>query len=180
MQTSKNVLSFWFEETTSKQWFKKNDDFDEIIRLKFEPTVTAALEKQLSKWTNTADGCLALIILLDQFTRNIYRDTPRAFIGDPIALALSLRCLEHDFIKQKNKNWRHFMLMPMMHSESLSIQNRSLPLFETFTEPRIVEYAVKHRNIIERFGRFPHRNKILGRPSTNEELKFLAQPGSSF
>ncbi len=179
-KTSKDVLSFWFEETTSKHWFKKDDKFDGIIRLRFEPTVTAALNEEINEWANSAEGCLALIILVDQFTRNIYRDTPRAFIGDQKALSLCLQCLDRDFIKQIGKDWRRFMLMPMMHSESLSIQNRSIPLFETHTDPRTLKYAVRHRNIIERFGRFPHRNSILGRSSTYEEVKFLAQPGSSF
>ena len=179
-QNSEDVLSFWFKEINSKQWFIKDDVFDETIRLRFEPTVTAALDKQLDEWANTAEGCLALIILLDQFTRNMYRDTPRAFIGDQKALALSFLCIDRNYIKKKDRDWCHFMLMPMMHSENLGIQNKSLPLFKKLTGSRTLEYAVKHRNVIERFGRFPHRNVILGRPSTNEEVKFLAQPGSSF
>ena len=177
---SKDVLSFWFEEITPKHWFKKDDGFDETIRLRFEPTVTVALSGQLEDWANTAKGCLALIILVDQFTRNIYRDTPRAFIGDQMALALSLHCLNRKFIMHKDRNWRHFMLMPMMHSEDLCVQDRSLPLFKSLTTQRTHEYAVKHRDVIARFGRFPHRNAILGRTSTNEEVKFHAQRGSSF
>ncbi len=175
-----DVLSFWFEEITPEHWFKKDDSFDETIRARFEPTVTAALAAQLDDWADTAEGCLALIILMDQFTRNIYRDTPRAFSGDEMALALSLRCVDRDFIRHEDGHWRHFMLMPMMHCEDIGVQDRSLPLFETLTNPRTHEYAVKHRDIVARFGRFPHRNAILGRPSSDEETEFLTQPGSSF
>ena len=178
--TIEDVLHFWFEEITPEHWFKKDDAFDDSIRTRFEPTIVAALSARLDYWADSADGCLALILVLDQFTRNIYRDTPRAFSGDEMALALSLRCVDRDFIAHDNGPWRHFMLMPMMHSEDITIQDRSLPLFETLTNPRTYEYAVKHRDIVARFGRFPHRNAILGRPSSEEELAFLTQPGSSF
>jgi uncharacterized protein (DUF924 family) len=123
---------------------------------------------------------LALILLLDQFTRNIFRDTARAFSGDDMALALSLRCVERDYINHPDAHWRHFMLMPMMHSEDLAVQNASLPLFKAHTGKLTYDYAVAHRDIIARFGRFPHRNAILGRPSTDDETLFLTQPGSSF
>ena len=178
--TKEDVLHFWFEEITPEQWFMKDAGFDETIRTRFEPTVVAALSARLDSWADTADGCLALILILDQFTRNIYRDTPRAFSGDEMALALSLRCVDRDFIAHKNATWRHFMLMPMMHSEDIGIQDRSLHLFESLTNPRTHEYAVKHRDIVARFDRFPHRNAILGRPSSDEEREFLTQPGSSF
>ncbi|MEC8246366.1 MAG: DUF924 family protein [Pseudomonadota bacterium] len=179
-KSSSNVLDFWFREILSEQWYKKDRAFDETIRDRFEPTVTAALASRLDGWANDADGCLALILLLDQFTRNIYRDTPRAFSGDEMGLALSLRCAEREYLSHDDPAYRQFMLMPMMHSEDLAIQERSLPLFESLTNPLTYEYAVKHRDIIARFGRFPHRNAILGRPSSDEELEFLKQPGSSF
>ena len=174
------VLSFWFEEATPEQWYKKDPAFDETIRDRFEPTIIAALSGRLDGWADDVDGCLALILLLDQFTRNIYRDTPRAFSGDEMAVALSLRCLDRGFLAHQDAAWRQFMLMPMMHSEELDIQDRSLPLFEEHTNPQTHDYAVRHRDIIARFGRFPHRNAILGRPSNDEELAFLTQPGSSF
>ena len=179
-KSSAAVLAFWFEDSTPEQWYKKDTAFDDAIRDGFEGTVTAALASRLDGWADSADGCLALIILLDQFTRNIYRDSPRAFSGDEIALALSLRCIERDYLAHDNPAYRQFMLMPMMHSEDLAIQEQSLPLFERLTNPKTHEYAVKHRDIIARFGRFPHRNASLGRPSTNEEAEFLTQPGSSF
>lgn len=175
-----DVLSFWFEESSPAQWYKKDRDFDEAIRARFEDTVRAALAGELDEWAETPAGCLALILVLDQFTRNIYRDTPRAFSGDARALELSLRCVEEGHVADDEPARRQFMLMPMMHSEELAVQERSLPLFEEFTNPNSYDFAVRHRDIIARFGRFPHRNAILGRASTDEELAFLEQPGSSF
>ena len=175
-----DVIAFWFEESKPEQWYKKDPDFDDAIRERFEDSIVAALAGRLDNWADEAEGCLALIILLDQFTRNIYRDTPRAFSGDDMALALSLRCIDRGFINHENAAWRQFMLMPMMHSEDLGIQDRSIPLFEAHTNPLTHEYAIKHRDIVARFGRFPHRNAILGRPSSDEEAEFLTQPGSSF
>jgi len=174
------VLTFWFEDSAPEQWYSKDAAFDDAIRDDFETTVAAALASRLDGWADDAGGCLALILLLDQFTRNIYRDSPRAFSGDEMALALSLRCIDRDYIAHDNPAYRQFMLMPMMHSENLAIQDQSLPLFERLTNPMTYEYAVRHRDIIARFGRFPHRNAILGRPSTDEEVAFLKQPGSSF
>ena len=179
-KSSSAVLAFWFEDSQPEQWYRKDTAFDDAIRDNFEITVTAALASNLDGWADDVDGCLALILLLDQFTRNIYRDTPRAFSGDDMALALSLRCIDRDYLAHENPAWRQFMLMPMMHSEDLNIQDMSLPLFERLTNPMTHEYAVKHRDIIARFGRFPHRNAILGRPSSDEEVEFLKQPGSSF
>ncbi len=177
---AKDVIRFWFEETNSAFWFKKEPDFDAEIGQRFGSLVARALNGQLDHWASNADGCLALIIALDQFTRNIFRDTPRAFSGDEMALALSLRCVQLSYLDQAVKAHRHFMLMPMMHSEELTIQNNSLPLFEKYTGSKVLEYAVKHRDIIAKFGRFPHRNRILGRPSSSEEIIFLSEPGSSF
>ncbi|MCE2517686.1 MAG: DUF924 domain-containing protein, partial [Alphaproteobacteria bacterium] len=127
------------------------------------------------------DGTLALILLLDQMTRNIFRNTPRAFSGDDMALALCLKGVERgDLEAFDNIFHRQFLLMPMMHAEDLEIQKNSLPLFEQYTEARTYEYAVKHMVIIERFGYFPHRNSILGRPLSAEEEEFLKGPDSSF
>ena len=178
--SSAAVVAFWFEESKPEQWYKKDAAFDNAIRDRFEMTVTAALASRLDGWADSAEGCLALIILLDQFTRNIYRNTPRAFSGDEMAMALSLRCLERGYLDDADANQRHFMLMPLMHSEDLAIQDMSLPLFETHTDARTLDYAQQHRDIVALFGRFPHRNAILGRPNTPEEIEFLTPPGSSF
>ena len=175
-----DVLDFWFDESTPEQWYKKDPVFDETIRSRFQDTITAALSARLDSWADELDSCLALILVLDQFTRNVYRDTPKAFTGDEIAVALSLRCVDRGFLSHENAAWRQFMLMPMMHIEDLAIQDQSIRLFEQHTNPLTHEYAIKHRDIVARFGRFPHRNAILGRPSSEEELAFLKEPGSSF
>jgi len=178
--TPQNVLDFWFNEIQPESWFKKDADVDALIDAKFGATVKEALAGRCDHWADDRDGCLALILLLDQFTRNIFRDTARAFSGDDMALALSLRCITRGYIDHPDENWRRFMLMPMMHSEDLTIQDKSLPLFKEFAGTLTYDYAVRHRDIIARFGRFPHRNAILGRPSSDEEKEFLTQPGSSF
>ena len=175
-----DILNFWFVETTPESWFKKDDNFDAAIKDRFGKTVTKALAGKLDHWANDAEGCLALILMLDQFTRNIFRHSARAFSGDEMALALSLRCVERKYLDADKPFYCQFMLMPMMHSEEIDIQDMSLPLFETYTSKLTHEYAIKHRDIIARFGRFPHRNAILGRPSSSDEDQFLTQLGSSF
>ncbi|MGB2487154.1 MAG: DUF924 family protein, partial [Candidatus Puniceispirillaceae bacterium] len=143
--------------------------------------VIQALNGQLDRWAADSNGCFALILLLDQMTRNIYRDTPKAFAGDEIACALSLRAAADKTIdQQESEAKRQFFLMPMMHSEDITIQENSLPLFKKHTTERTYDYAIRHRDIVARFGRFPHRNVILGRPSTDEETELLAGPNSSF
>jgi len=176
-----DVLEFWFEKTEPMQRFRKDPDFDAAIQEKFEPLVKKAMAGQLDAWAETSDGLMALIIMLDQFTRNIYRDTPLAFAGDDMALALSLTGVKRGYLDQfEDPDRRQFLLMPMMHSENLDVQEKSLPLFEKYTAERVYEYAVKHKVIIERFGYFPHRNEILGRPLSEEEKEFLKGPDSSF
>ena len=180
MAKKEDILKFWFKECNPEQWFKKNDAFDQIIKNTFSNTIEAAIKGKIDDWQNTETGCLALIIILDQFTRNVFRDTPRAFAGDKRALALSQTCCDKGFLNNPDINKRKFMLMPMMHSENLAVQDTALPLFKKFASRKDFEYAKKHRDIIARFGRFPHRNLILKRKSTKEELEFLKQPGSSF
>ena len=175
------ILVFWFEEITPEFWFKKEPLFDDMLKQKFGRIMEKALAGQLDKWAQNKNGRLALILLLDQMTRNIFRNTPKAFSGDDIACALSLKSVADGFLEtEKNIHKRQFFLMPMMHSEDLEIQKQSLPLFKTLTSANTYDYAVRHHDIIERFGRFPHRNKILNRPSSEEEVTFLAQQGSSF
>lgn len=180
-QAIPEVLAFWFEETEPQNWFMKNDDFDALLRDRFEKLVRRALAGQIDGWADDADGLLALIILLDQMTRNIFRSTPMAFAGDDMALALTMTGIERGYLDQfENENYRLFLLMPMMHAEDLGVQEASLPLFEKYTDARTFDYAVKHKVIIESFGHFPHRNSILGRPTTDEEAEFLKGPDSSF
>ena len=180
IRSSAEVLEFWFTECSPEQWFTKDDGFDRTLATRFGDTVDAGLAGRLDAWADDADGCLALVLVLDQFTRNIHRDTPRAFAGDEMALALSLRCVDRGHIDDDDPNRRTFMLMPMMHSEDIEVQERSLPLFKKHTPEHTYDYAIRHRDIVKRFARFPHRNAILGRPSTHEETEFLKQPNSSF
>ena len=180
MAEKEEILNFWFKECKIEQWFKKNENFDQMIENRFSFVIENAIAGNLGNWEESETGCLALIILLDQFTRNVFRDTPRAFAGDKRALVLSQLCCDKDYLTTPDVQRRQFMLMPMMHSENLAVQNAALPLFKKYASVKDYKYAEKHRDIIVRFGRFPHRNVILGRKSTNEELEFLRQPGSSF
>jgi uncharacterized protein (DUF924 family) len=177
---SLNILDFWFKEISHNSWFKKDADFDAELRERFGKVVADALSGRLDSWADNSEGCLALIILLDQFTRNIFRQSARAFSGDEMALALSLRCVDREYLDIAKQSHCHFMLMPMMHSENLAIQEAALPLFKKFTSDLTHSFAVKHHDIIVQFGRFPHRNNLLNRPNTLEEDFFLTQPGSSF
>ena len=180
MSEIEEILNFWFIECKPVQWFKKNKDFDQMIEKRFSYAIENAIKGKMGKWEENETGCLALIIVLDQFTRNAFRDTPRAFAGDERALALSQTCRDKGYLNNPDIKRRQFMLMPMMHSENLAVQDAALPLFIKYTSEKDYEYAKKHREIIARFGRFPHRNVILGRKSTIEELNFLKKPGSSF
>ena len=173
------ILSFWFEEIKPEQWFKKDDAFDQLLTGRFGALIKKAMGGECDAWPSTPDGSLALILLLDQMMRNIYRGTPMAFAGDEKALATCLASIDRSDHQSFTLPKLQFLLMPMMHSEDLAIQDRSLPLFKTCGE-LTYEFAVKHRDIIARFGRFPHRNIILNRPSSDEEREFLTQPNSSF
>ena len=180
MAEIEEILNFWFIECKPEQWFKKNEDFDQMIEKRFSDAIKNAIEGKLESWEENETGCLPLIIVLDQFTRNVFRDTPHAFAGDERALALSQLSCNKDYLTNLDIHRRHFMLMPMMHSENLAVQDAALPLFKKNASGKYYKYAEKHREIIARFGRFPHRNVILGRKSSNEEIEFLKQPGSSF
>jgi uncharacterized protein (DUF924 family) len=184
------VLSFWFGEPGSAEylqpralWFTKSEATDRLIAERFGPMVERALLGQHDDWAATPRGALALVLLLDQFTRNIFRETPRAFAGDPRALALATRLVDtsRDMTLAPVERW--FVYMPLEHSERLLDQFESVRLFERLAADGLdapLEWARRHFDVIKRFGRFPHRNAILGRASTPAELEFLSQPGSSF
>lgn len=178
--TPQAVLTFWFEECTPQHWFKKDTAFDASIEARFGAAIEQGLTGALDTWTESRAGCLALILILDQFTRNVHRGTPKAFAGDPKALAICTLCRERGYLDHPVQGWRHFMLIPMMHSEDIEVQEASLPLFQEHTDQRVYDFAIKHRDIIARFGRYPHRNGALGRVSTEEECAFLKESGSSF
>jgi len=186
------VLDFWFlpadhpgHGAYRPEWFRKDDAFDAAIRERFGAAVEAALAEPPGAGSD--EGQLARILLLDQFTRNIYRGTPRAFAGDAHALTLAETLVASGRDKNLSPWQRWFAYLPFEHSESLLDQERSVALFAALRREMqheafdsAYDYAVRHREVIARFGRFPHRNSILGRPSTAEEIEFLKQPGSSF
>lgn len=186
------VLNFWFgplagpsDGQVRGEWFRKSDEFDREIVARFEPAIDEALAGGLLEWTRTPPGTLAYIVLLDQFTRNSFRGTPRSFAGDPLALAASLALLDGHGFEQLEPLQRWFALMPLEHSEDLALQQRSVAEFERLAalDARLagaLDYAHKHLDVIARFGRFPHRNAIVGRASTETELEYLAQPGAGF
>jgi len=138
-----------------------------------------AVRGELERWRSTPLAALALVVVLDQFSRNMFRGTPRAFVGDPAALAAAAGLIERGFDRVLSAQERTFTYMPFEHAEDIAAQRRSLALFEAL-DPNDMEYARRHHEIIARFGRFPHRNAVLGRESTPEEIEFLKQPGSLF
>lgn len=175
------VLYFWFVQCRPRQWFRKDPAFDALLQERFLGLTRRAVSSELDAWSAEATPGLALVLLLDQFPRQIWRDTAMAFAGDPQALALSLKAVERGWLEaEPEQTRRQFWLMPLMHSEDLAVQEAALPLFERFSDPRTADFARRHRDVIARFGRFPHRNALLGRVSSAEELAFLKTPGSRF
>lgn len=174
------IISFWFEEIEPRQWWIKDKAFDEQLRTRFLKIHEHAVCCELSGWRANASGRLAEIIVLDQFSRNLFRDQPRAFAADPLALCLAQEMVAAGLDRQLPASQRAFAYMPYMHSESLRIHHSARPLFEQPELADTLEAELRHRAILERFGRYPHRNSILNRSSTSEEIEFLAQPGSSF
>jgi uncharacterized protein (DUF924 family) len=191
-ETARAILDFWFlppdhpgHGAYRPEWFRKDAAFDAAIRARFGANIELALNSDAAEGTDEA--LLARLLLLDQFTRNIFRGTPRAFAGDAQALSLATSLVSSGRDKNLSPWQRCFAYLPFEHSESLLEQERSVALFaalrremqhETFDNT--YDYAVRHREVIARFGRFPHRNAVLGRASTTEEIEFLKQPGSSF
>ncbi len=176
----KQVIDFWFHELEPKQWWQKDIAFDELIESRFAELHNRASIGELSAWRETALGSLAEVIVLDQFSRNIYRDKPESFASDSLALDLAQLAISKGQDKDLNQQQRSFLYMPYMHSESPKIHEKTLQLFEDLGMSNTLEFEHKHKAIIDRFGRYPHRNLILGRSSTAEELEFLRQPGSGF
>lgn len=178
--TFQEIIDFWFKEIEPARWWIKDTSFDNDINNKFLHVHEAARQCELVPWRETASGRLAEIIVLDQFSRNMYRDTPQAFAYDGIALALSQEAIAMGADKQLSPIEKSFLYMPFMHSESLVIHETAVTLYQANGIASNVEFELKHKEIIERFGRYPHRNIILSRKSTAEELEFLSQPNSSF
>jgi uncharacterized protein (DUF924 family) len=175
-----DILDFWFEELTEKQHFAKNAALDEAIRTRFGQALEAAARCELFAWRATPEGRLAEIVVLDQFSRNIFRDTPRAFEQDGLALVLAQELVASGQDRSLSTSQRRFAYMPYMHSESALMHTEAVQLFAQPGLENGLDFELRHQAIIARFGRFPHRNTILGRTSTAAELAFLAEPGSSF
>jgi uncharacterized protein (DUF924 family) len=176
----KEISTFWFEEIEAKLWFASDKKFDDLIRQRFLAVMQQAAVGGLHSWRATAEGRLAEIIVLDQFSRNVYRNTPQAFAQDTIALVLAQEAISSGALNLLNPTQRSFLLLPYMHSESKQIHVEAESLYKNFTPPGNYDFELRHKAMIDRFGRYPHRNEILGRTSTSEEVEFLSQPGSRF
>ena len=166
------VVAFWREAGPDK-WYEKNATFDQQIRERFLATHEAAARGELSDWENSAEGALALLILLDQFPRNMFRGSARAFATDPLARAITTRSIDKGLEHAVPENMRNFFYLPFQHSEALADQERSLALYRAAGDNDNMKWADIHADIIRRFGRFPHRNAVLGRKTTPEEQAFL-------
>jgi len=186
----RDVLAFWFSEGRDGYrtiWFERDDGFDAEIRTQFGELVVPAREGRLDGWGATPEGALALTLLLDQFPRNLFRGSPEAFSGDPKALALARRLIRERADLALTPTERGFLYLPLEHAESMAAQDQSVTVFEGLRDvPRCaapggtIDYAWRHWRVIRRFGRFPHRNAVLGRDSTAAERAYLAQPGAGF
>ena len=174
------VMDFWFDELDAKQWWQPSASLDALIGQRFSDIHRQAARCELFAWRTTALGRLAEIIVLDQFSRNMYRNTALAFAQDALALALAQEAVACGADQAVGPAQRAFFYMPYMHSESLAIHDQTLVLFSQDGMASNLDFEQRHRAIIERFGRYPHRNAALGRVSSNEEVAFLSTPGSSF
>jgi uncharacterized protein (DUF924 family) len=179
------ILNFWFGEPDSSNygqykdfWFQSTPELDQQIRTQFEPLYKKAVKGELDVLLQTPEGSLALVILLDQFPRNMYRGTPQAFASDPKALEVATEALKKKFDHNLFPLQKMFLYLPFEHSEDIKNQEKSVTLFKALGDESILKYAIEHRDIIAQFGRFPHRNAILGRKSTLKEINFLKRNGA--
>jgi uncharacterized protein (DUF924 family) len=178
--TFSEVLNFWFHSDNKKNWFEKSSNFDNEVRSKYLDTYNSAAKGELNSWRDSAEGRLAEIIVLDQFSRNIFRNSPQAFATDSLALVLSQEAIRNGADKGFDVERKGFLYLPFMHSESAVIHQQALEVFSQKGMETYLEYEILHKKIIDRFGYYPHRNKIRGRKSTPEEEEFLKGPNSSF
>ena len=179
-QWQDDVIRFWFEELQPQVWFERNTQVDATIAERF-----SGLHQRLSKSVGTSEianarEALATVIVLDQFSRNLFRGSAQAFATDQRALAIAQQAVERGWDQELSKDQRLFLYMPFQHAEDRAVQERSMDLFTALGDAQTLDYARRHKEVIDRFGRYPHRNKILGRESTPEEIEFLKQPGSGF
>jgi uncharacterized protein (DUF924 family) len=175
-----DIIHFWFEEIDSKKWWIVDPEFDQLIQNRFQGLMLQAAAGELYTWRSDDHGRLAEIIILDQFSRNVYRNTPQAFAQDAMALVLAQEAIRAQADHGLTPVERNFLYMPFMHSESRVIHAYAEKLFHEHAPQGNYEFELKHKRIIDRFGRYPHRNSILGRESTAEEIEFLKEAGSRF
>lgn len=174
------VIKFWFQETTPEMWWAVDPAFDERIKSRFLGLMQQAVQCELHEWRTEPQGRLAEIIVLDQFSRNVYRNTPLAFAQDPVALALAQEAVRLQAHTMLSATERSFLLLPFMHSESRKIHVLAESLYRDFAPSSNYEFELKHKAVIDRFGRYPSRNQILGRLSTPEEIECLKEHGAGF
>lgn len=167
------VNRFWFEELATKDWFKARPEVDDRIRERFAGLHAALAERPPDRETLSAAGHVAAVIVFDQFSRNLFRGSAQTYATDDVALTLATHAVERGLDTSLDAHQRHFLYMPFMHSEDRAMQTRSVQLFRALADPDVLRYAEHHAGIVDRFGRFPHRNEILGRPSTEAEREFL-------
>ncbi len=182
MSDIRRILDFWLAEQNRPRWFKKDPAFDDEIRERFAALHEKAAQGALADWQNSPEGSLALVLTLDQFPRNMFRGSPRAFATDPAARAVADWAIDKDFDRKfADEDQRIFFYLPFEHSEDLDDQHRAVELVRTrISSPDYHRYAALHFEVIAKFGRFPHRNAILGRPNTPDEEEYLKQPGAGF
>jgi len=174
MAAAAEVLAFWFAERCRTLWFERDDAFDTEIRAAFADLIAAAAAGEAcADWTSSAEGALALVIVLDQFPRNMFRGDPKCFASDPLARAAANRALKRGYDQDVAENERQFFFLPFMHSEDPVDQQRCVELYRAVGDDYGLKHALEHADIIRRFGRFPHRNPMLGRATTPEEQTFL-------
>ena len=180
MPTPQDILHFWFTDTLPAQWWAADPVFDALVTDRFGALHARAAQAELSGWRSSAEGRLAEVLVLDQFSRNIHRDTPRAFAQDGMALVLAQEAVACGAHRALPAVKRGFFYLPCMHSESPAIHAQAESLFRDQGNDDTLNFELRHKAIVDRFGRYPHRNAVLGRESTAEEIAFLAQPGSRF
>ena len=169
-----DIIDYWFSDRIAKHWFSSTPGLDDEIRNTFEPTWASAAKGELDTWKSTPEGCLALIIILDQFPLNMFRGKAKSFQTESRAIEITMAAIGNGFDKELSADKLAFLFMPLMHSEHPGDQDLSVELFKKHNLSGNLRFARHHRDIVRKFGRFPHRNRILGRESTKEELEYLA------
>ncbi len=172
-ESPNTIIEFWYSDRVRPLWFNSTPDFDAELKEKFEPLIKQASAGALDSWRESSEGCLALVLLLDQFPLNIYRNEPQSFATEKEAIEITKFGLSKQFDRELGDEYKAFFYLPLMHSESLEDQNLCVELMAASGLKDNLRFAEHHRNIIQRYGRFPHRNRILGRASTTDEIEYL-------